>query len=94
MNAPTDKPAGDGETARAWVELPSPPELQERMKDHPYYRTGSVPAMAQLLAAHPRIWPLFGPLYMEIMFSPKSALSRAEREMIAAAASAAQDCFY
>ena len=34
------------------------------------------------------------PLYREVMFAEDSALTRAERELVAAVAAAAQDCFY
>ena len=43
--------------------------------------------------AHPRIAPLFGALYGAVMFAP-GALTRAERETVAAVAAAAQDCHY
>jgi hypothetical protein len=59
---------------------------------HPYY-LGYRSEMGLLLNAHPRIGPAFGALFTEVMFAPGS-LSRAEREMIAATAAAAQDCHY
>jgi alkylhydroperoxidase/carboxymuconolactone decarboxylase family protein YurZ len=49
--------------------------------------------MNLLLSAHPRIGPAFWQLFSEIMFAP-GALTRAEREMAAAVAAAAQDCHY
>jgi alkylhydroperoxidase/carboxymuconolactone decarboxylase family protein YurZ len=49
--------------------------------------------MGSLLAAHPRIGPAMQRAFYEIMFAP-GALDRAEREMVAAVASAAQDCEY
>ena len=51
------------------------------------------PAMGRLLAAHPTIGPAFNTLYSEIMRGP-GHLSRQEREMIAAVAASAQDCYY
>jgi hypothetical protein len=57
------------------------------------YRFGYRSEMGLLLGAHPRIGPAFGALFTEVMFAPGS-LSRAEREMIAATAAAAQDCHY
>lgn len=51
------------------------------------------PAMGRLLSAHPTIGPAFNTLYSEIMRGP-GHLSRQEREMIAAVASSAQDCYY
>ena len=78
---------------KAWVAMPSEAELAEQMADHPYSR-GFVPAMGRLLASHPRIGPAFAALYGAIMFPAEGALSRQEREMVAAAATSAQDCFY
>jgi alkylhydroperoxidase/carboxymuconolactone decarboxylase family protein YurZ len=49
--------------------------------------------MGRLLAAHPPIGQAFGNLFMQIMFAP-GQLSRAEREMVAGVAAAAQDCHY
>ena len=49
--------------------------------------------MGRLLAAHERIGGAMQGAFYEIMFAP-GALSRAEREMLAAVASAAQDCQY
>ena len=51
------------------------------------------PAMSRLLFAHSEIGPTFGAHSAQVMNGPGS-LSRAEREMIAAVASAAQDCHY
>ena len=49
--------------------------------------------MGRLLAMHERIGAAMQVAFAEIMFAP-GALSRAEREMLAAVASAAQDCQY
>ena len=57
------------------------------------YNFGYRSEMGLLLSAHPRIGPAFGALFTEVMFAPGSP-SRAEREMIAATAAAAQDCHY
>lgn len=80
------------EVRHAWVEMPSQEQVYEFMRGSPY-DFGFIPAMARLVISHPRIAPHFGALFNEIMFAP-GALSRAEREMVAAVASAAQDCFY
>ncbi len=61
-------------------------------KDSPY-NFGYRSEMGPLLSAHPRIGPAFWALFSEIMFTP-GALTRAEREMVAAVAAAAQDCHY
>jgi len=78
----------------AWVELPDQSTIAEApgRRNHPY-NFGYVAGMSRLIMAHPRIAPAFGALYASIMFVP-GALSRAEREMVAAVAAAAQDCHY
>ncbi len=83
----------------AWVQIPTDAELRARVPAdasgvrHPY-DFGFFPAMARLVMAHGRIGPAFGALFTQIMFAPEGKLSRAEREMVAAIASAAQDCHY
>jgi len=78
----------------AWVELPDQSTIAEApgRRNHPY-NFGYVAGMSRLIMAHSRIAPAFGALYASIMFVP-GALSRAEREMVAAVAAAAQDCHY
>ncbi len=80
-----------------FLNLPSEEELRQRAHaagaaPSPY-DFGFVGDMSRLLAAHPRIGPAMQRAFAEIMFAP-GALSRAEREMVAAVASAAQDCQY
>jgi alkylhydroperoxidase/carboxymuconolactone decarboxylase family protein YurZ len=80
---------------QAFITLPTPDELRARpsgSRPSPY-NFGYVGGMGRLLAAHPRIGPAMQAAFYEIMFAP-GALDRAEREMIAAVASAAQDCDY
>ena len=77
----------------AWVELADAETAQQLLAGHPY-DFGFMPAMSRLVLAHLRIAAAFGPLFHEIMFSPDGVLTRDEREMVAAVASAAQDCFY
>ncbi len=79
----------------AWVQVPSEEEVRALIpadKPHPD-DFGFLPAMTRLTRAHQRIGLAMGALYREIMFSP-GHLDRREREMIAAVASAAQDCHY
>jgi hypothetical protein len=57
------------------------------------YDFGFLPAMMRLVFAHPGIGPPFASTFATIMFGP-GALTRPEREMVAAVAAAAQDCFY
>jgi len=49
--------------------------------------------MSRLLTAHERLGQAMRGFFAEVMFAP-GALSRDEREMVAAVASAAQDCEY
>jgi alkylhydroperoxidase/carboxymuconolactone decarboxylase family protein YurZ len=84
------------EERRPFIELPSEAELRERTppgaKPSPY-DFGFIGGMSRLLAAHPRIGKAMQAAFAEIMFAP-GALTRAEREMVAAVASAAQSCEY
>jgi hypothetical protein len=79
---------------QAWVELPTREQMRQARPpgSHPY-DFGFVTGMGRLLMAHPRIGQAFMALYAEIMFAP-GHLSRQEREMIAAVATAAQFCHY
>ena len=76
----------------AFIELPDPQALG-RPENHPY-NFGFVANMGRLLAAHPRIGMAFQQCFAEIMFSPEGELDRREREMVAAAATRVQECFY
>lgn len=76
----------------AWVAMPTQEQIYEFFRGAAY-DFGFVPAMARLVMSHLRIAPHFGALFNQIMFEP-GALERTEREMVAAVASAAQDCFY
>jgi alkylhydroperoxidase/carboxymuconolactone decarboxylase family protein YurZ len=49
--------------------------------------------MIRMVRANPRLGKTLGAHYGEVMFGP-GTLDRREREMIAAVASAAQDCTY
>jgi Carboxymuconolactone decarboxylase family len=90
-------PATNQEPPEAWVKLPSEEAMRSASggRQHPYeiFMGGVVARMARLLAAHPRIGGAFRQLSAEVLFGP-GALSRAEREMVAAVTAAAQDCFY
>jgi hypothetical protein len=81
----------------AWVALPSDDEVRATLQGqtHPYetFMDGVVPQMSRLIRAHDRIGPALVALARVVLFGP-GTLSRAEREMVAAIASAAQDCAY
>jgi hypothetical protein len=87
------------EMREAWVRMPSREQagaiMNAALSDggrHPY-DFGFVGGMIRLIMAHPGYAPFFGQLFQRIMFGP-GVLSRAEREMVAAVAAAAQDCRY
>ena len=88
---------GEPKVPDAWVAMPTNEQVMARLREagakHPY-DFGFFPAMGRLIAAHGRIGAAFGALFGQIMFSPEGALSRAEREMVAAVSAAAQDCHY
>jgi hypothetical protein len=82
-----------GHSDDAYVQLPDPAMVAaNRPADHPY-NFGAPTGMSRLLMAHPRIGPVFLRLFSEIMFEP-GALSRQEREFVAAVAASVQNCFY
>jgi alkylhydroperoxidase/carboxymuconolactone decarboxylase family protein YurZ len=77
-----------------FIALPTEAELRARPGGPSTpYDFGFIGDMSRLLAAHQRIGPAIKRAFAEIMFAP-GALDRAEREMVAAVASAAQDCEY
>jgi carboxymuconolactone decarboxylase family protein len=88
-----DKPASESDPARRVEKIGMLSLAIANAGPSQPYRFGYRSEMGLLLSAHPRIGPAFGALSTEVMFAPGS-LSRAEREMIAATAAAAQDCHY
>ena len=78
---------------QAWVALADADFARQVMAGSPY-DFGFAPGMTRLIMAHGRIAAAFGQLFSEVMFSPDGVHTRAEREMVAGVASAAQDCFY
>ena len=79
-----------------FITLPSDEEMRAKekpgMKPSPY-DFGFVGGMSRLLSAHERLGTAMRGFFAEVMFAP-GALTRDEREMVAAVASAAQDCEY
>ena len=76
-----------------FIALPTEEEVRAQMppgRKNPY-DFGFIAGMSRLLSAHPRIGAAMRGAFYEIMFAP-GALDRAEREMVAAVASAAQGC--
>ncbi len=85
----------DPSAKEAFIELASLETVRAQVKPgarNPY-DFGFVPNMSRLLLAHGEIGPMFRALFAQVMFKP-GHLSRAEREMVAGVAAAAQDCFY
>jgi len=81
------------ETPAPFITLPSEEEVRAQMPPgltNPY-DFGFIGKMSRLLSAHPRIGKAMRGAFSEIMFAP-GTLDRAEREMVAAVTSAAQDC--
>ena len=80
----------------AYVDLPSEDEIRAQIDPnappHPY-DFGFLAPMSRLRWAHPRIGKPLSVFFNEVMFAP-GHLTRAEREMLAAVSSAAQDCHY
>ncbi len=81
------------EVPPAWIELPQEAEVRRLIPAGSPYDFGFVAPMQALVTAHPRLAASFAGLYAQIMFAP-GALTRREREMIAAVSASAQDCFY
>ena len=77
----------------AWVQMPSEEQIRAMVPGGHPYDFGFITGMQRLIMTHLRIAPHFGMLFRQIMFEP-GALTRQEREMIAAVAAAAQDCHY
>ncbi len=75
--------------------MPTDDEMRANAKPgmKPLYNFGFIGGMGRLLAAHPSIGPAFMELFRQIMFAP-GMLDRQEREMVAAVATAGQDCEY
>ncbi|MGB2694579.1 MAG: carboxymuconolactone decarboxylase family protein [Dehalococcoidia bacterium] len=87
----------DEQIPEAWVQMPDRDEFLARVRQlgegHPY-DFGFFPAMARLIMAHGRLGPPLAQLFGQIMFAPEGHLDRRERELVAAVASAGQDCHY
>ena len=78
-----------------FITLPTDEEMRAEMKPgmKSPYDFGFIGGMSRLLSAHERLGRAMRGFFAEVMFAP-GALARDEREMVAAVASAAQDCEY
>jgi alkylhydroperoxidase family enzyme len=81
----------------AWIRTTSPEEatgLLERLYKQALERAGKVFHVIRIQSPRPHTLRASTGLYVEVMHSPRSPLSRAQREMIATAVSRANDCHY
>ena len=80
-----------------WIRTIAPGEatgLLKRIYDEALARAGKVFNVLSLQSLRPEVLEIGVKLYEELMFSPRSPLSRAQREMIAVAVSRANQCHY
>jgi len=81
----------------AWIRTVPPGEatgLLKRLYDEALARAGKVFNVLRLQSLRPEVLRAGVALYQELMLSPRSPLSRAQREMIAVAVSRANGCHY
>ncbi len=81
----------------AWIELITPERatgLLKQLYDAAMKRAGRIYNVIKLQSRRPRVLRASTQLYMEVMHSPDSPLSRAQREMIATVVSQTNGCFY
>ena len=81
----------------AWIELIGPERatgLLKQLYEAAIKRAGRVYNVIRLQSRRPKVLRASTQLYMEVMHSPDSPLSRAQREMIATVVSRANGCFY
>ena len=68
--------------------------LLRRLYDEAVARAGKVFNVLSIQSLRPEVLEIGVKLYEELMFSPRSPLSRAQREMIAVAVSRSNQCHY
>ena len=81
----------------AWIRTVPPGEatgLLKRLYDEALARAGKVFNVLRIQSLRPEVLRAGVALYQEIMLSPRSPLSRVQREMIAVAVSRANGCHY
>ena len=81
----------------AWIRTIAPGEatgLLRRLYDEAISRAGKVFSVLSIQSLRPEVLEIGVQLYEELMFSPRSPLSRAQREMIAVAVSRVNQCHY
>jgi uncharacterized peroxidase-related enzyme len=81
----------------AWIRTIAPGEatgLLKRLYDQALSRAGKVFNVLRIQSLRPELLRAGVALYEELMLSPRSPLSRAQREMIAVVVSRANGCHY
>ena len=81
----------------AWIETVSPDEaggLLKRLYDAAVRRAGRVYNIIRIQSPRPKVLRCSTQLYIEVMHSSDSGLSRAQREMIATTVSRLNQCHY
>ncbi len=81
----------------AWIDTVPPDRAQgllARLYDAAIRRAGRVFNILRIQSPRPKVLRSSTQLYIEVMHSPESGLSRAQREMIATAVSRFNDCHY
>ncbi len=81
----------------AWIETVDPSAAVGVLRRHyeaAVRRAGKVFNIIRIQSLRPRVLGASTRLYVEVMHSPESGLSRAQREMIATTVSRLNDCFY
>ncbi len=81
----------------AWIQTIDPDSatgLLKRLYDAAVTRAGKVYNVVRLQSLQPAVLRASIQLYLEIMHSKKSSLTRCQREMIATAVSRANSCHY
>ena len=68
--------------------------LLKRLYDEAIARAGKVFNVLRIQSLRPEVLEAGVALYKELMFSPKSPLTRVQRERIAVAVSRANECHY
>jgi alkylhydroperoxidase family enzyme len=80
-----------------WIRTVAPAEatgLLRRLYDEAISRAGKVFQVLRCQSLRPEVLEIGVELYKEVMISPRSPLTRAQREMIAVAVSRANQCHY
>ncbi len=81
----------------SWIRTVGPDEatgLLAQLYEQALRRVGKVYNILRLQSPRPPVLQASTALYLEVMHSPDSPLSRAQREMIATAVSRANACHY